>query len=95
MTQSQFFMGWQMSKAPLSDNVANAIQRYIEKYGSPPTIVVEHNPKVQLQDVPLPVGLNIVLRAERIVLPSMLLIGESNETSQMGMAVEEEDQMDI
>ena len=88
-------MGWQIGKDSISDNVSNAIRAYIKKHGNPPTIIVEHNPKLQVQDVQLPVGLNIVLRAERIVLPSMLLIGESHETSQMGMVVEEENEVDL
>lgn len=90
MTQSQFMMGWQIGSYSLSDNVAHALQKYIDKYGQPPSILIEHNPLVSFQDVPLPVGMNIVLRAERVVLPSMLLIGATNESSQMGMVVEEE-----
>lgn len=98
MTQRQVddYMGYQLSeKASLSDNVANAIQTYIKKYGNPPTIVVEHNPALKFVDVPLPVGLRIVLRAQRVVLPSMLLIGETNENSQMGVDLESQDEMDI
>lgn len=95
MTQSQLMMGWQLSKASLSENVNNAIQRYVEKYGLPSEILVEHNPSLQFKDVPLPVGMNIVLRAQRVVLPSMLLIGESNENSQMGLEAQTSDKVDM
>lgn len=96
MTQSQFFMGWQMSsKMPLSDNVKLALDRYIKKYGAPPALIVEHHPSIEFKDVVLPVGMHIVLRAEKIVLPSMLLIGETNETSQMGMEMEKTDEVDM
>lgn len=87
-------MGWQI-KGALPENVSAAIKRYTEKYGLPESILIEHNPSVKFEDVILPVGMNIITRAWRVVLPSMLLIGETNETSQMGMEVEIKDEMDL
>lgn len=97
MTQRQpeDMMGWQLGKSSLSENVFNAIQRYTEKYGLPTSILIEHHPSVKFQDVILPVGMNIITRAQRVVLPSMLLIGETNETSQMGMASQEQNTLDL
>lgn len=88
-------MGWQI-KGALPENVSAAIKRYTEKYGLPESILIEHNPSVKFEDVILPVGMNIITRAWRVVLPSMLLIGETNETSQMGMEVEQkQNKMDM
>jgi len=96
MTQRQSsYMGWQIGKASLSENVSNAIQRYIEKYGLPSSILIEHNPLLKFEDVILPVGMNVIVREQRVVLPSMLLIGETNETSQMGVEAQNQDEMDI
>lgn len=79
------FMGWQMNtKLPLSESIQQALEYYEKKFGRVPN-VVECSQDIQ----PLPVLSGVAFTPIRIP-KNILLVGETNENSKMGLEVEAE-----
>lgn len=69
------YRGWQVQdmKQPLSKNVDDALQNYIQKHGLPTKILLEVSD--QLPEVFLPEGMNIVIKSVRIP-KNIIFVGE-------------------
>lgn len=69
------YRGWQVQdmKQPLSKNLDDALQNYIQKHGLPTQILLEVSD--QLPEVPLPEGMNIVIKSVRIP-KNIIFVGE-------------------
>lgn len=72
--EEHWFMGYWSDK-PLSEATRDAIQAYVKKYGTPPTIVLvpKDTPVDDLQPLP---GMNYVVQAEPLLFFNNYLIGE-------------------
>lgn len=77
-------MGWQINdiKRPLPDSIQQALEYYEKKFGRVPN-VVECSQDIQ----PLPVLSGVAFTPIRIP-KNILLVGEKNENSKMGLEVE-------
>lgn len=71
------FRGWQFSeKEPISQSVRDALDNYISRYGLPDQILIETG--MSLKELPLPEGMNIVVRS--VSLPkNIILVGDMSE----------------
>ena len=70
------YRGWQISpKNTFAQEVSNATQFFIEKYGTPPQ-VLEYSD--QLESVELPEGLQLVTNVVRIP-KNVILLGRNEE----------------
>lgn len=88
------------SKTIFSVKIQKAVDYYHKKYGKMPTLCLVH-PSMLSENTALG---NIMIRPYRPVLPGHIWIGiedepepkgEMNETSQMGVAMENKDEMDM
>lgn len=64
------YNGYQISLKNISQEVADILQAYTKKYGYPPQIL-----ETSLKDIPLPDGMNLVVRWQQIP-KNIILIGE-------------------
>lgn len=71
------YMGWQLNTKNIPESFSDGLKWYISKYGMPPQILVEVSPR--LEQVPLPDGMRIVVKVERILQPNVILIANNEE----------------
>jgi hypothetical protein len=68
--KKEWYMGWVSDKSP-QDSVRDAIQRYMKKYGNPPSeILIAPEDKLEPME-----GFHFVVRVDPLVCPKNLLLG--------------------
>jgi len=84
------YLGWQMTK-DVKQSISDALTRYYEKFGFPPQVLEVSD---KLTEVPLPDGMQIVVKVHRMPI-NILLIGDENETQVQMDVAQESVKMDI
>ena len=68
---TDYLMWFDNSKEPMTDKVCKALDAHIQKFGVPANIV-----ETSLKDEPVPEGVELVVRVQRVRIPkSHFLIG--------------------
>ena len=70
------YLMWQMDKTPISNNISNALQRFVEKFGQPPQVLETALP---FNEVVLPDGLQLVIASSHLPKNIMLMGIETPE----------------
>lgn len=68
--------GWQTGKASTSEEISQAVQNFIDKFGFPPSVLEVSD---KLEKVELPEGMTKVVSAVRLPKNIMLVGGKSLE----------------